>query len=347
MVKRVGNLFDDFVSIENLTLASKCAQRGKKHRPDVIAFNEHFDENIKKLQRMLINEEYTTSEYYIFKIVENGKVREVADLPFYPDRIVHWALMNVLNRVMVKSLIHTTYAALPRRGMHKAHKDLVKALKDDDAKYFLKIDIEKYFPSIEKDNMYLSIKRRVKDKKILSLCNQIIYEYPLSGIPIGNYTSQYFANYYLSSIDHFMKEKYHCKYYFRYMDDVVILGWSKPWLRRALKKISELTSALGLKIKGNWCIRPVSQGIDFVGFVSFKTHSLIRKRTKLKIKKVCRVAQKHLKEDGFLTEHDIGAINSYHGYIKWCNCKHLFDVIGLNDLYKYAHENIKKSQPSL
>lgn len=337
MVKRVGNLFDKFVSIENLSKAAKNAQKGKKHRLDVIAFNEHFDENIKKLQTMLMNGGYTTSEYYIFEIVENGKVREVADLPFYPDRIVHWALMLVLNKVMVKGLIHTTYAALPGRGMHKTHKDLIKALKNDDAIYFLKIDVEKYFPSVEKDIMYSSIKRHVKDKKILSLCKQIIYEYPLPGIPIGNYTSQYFANFYLSPIDHFMKEKYHCKYYFRYMDDIVILGWNKAWLHRVLKKIKELASNIGLKIKDNWCIRPVSQGIDFVGFVSYKTHSLIRKRTKIRMKKVCKTAQKHLEEDGYLTEHDIGAINSYHGYSKWCNCKHLFDVIGLNELYSYIH----------
>lgn len=336
MVKRVGNLFEEFISMKNLLEAEKSAARGKRHRPDVRKFEKNLVENLEAIQTNLINGTYHTSDYRIFTINENGKEREVADLPFR-DRVVHWALMNVVNKVMLKTLINHTYAALPRRGMHKAHADLMNCLRKKDAKYFLKIDIKKYFPSIDKQLMYDILARKIKDVRILELCRQIIDEYPLEGIPIGNYTSQYFANFYLSSIDHYMKEKFHCKYYFRYMDDIVIVGWSKPWLHRALKRLQRLTDGLRLTIKGNWCIRPVEEGIDFVGFVSFPTHSLIRKRTKNRIKKICKRAFQHLRKHGKLTEEDIGAINSYYGFIFFCDCKNLFKKIGLLKLYKYIH----------
>lgn len=345
MVKRVGNLFEDFVSMENLLDAERNAAKGKRYRPDVRKYEENLTENLIDLQKSLIDRTYHTSDYRIFTIHENGKKREVADLPF-SDRVVHWALMNVINKIMLKTLIKHTYAALPRRGMHKAHSDLMRCLRRKDAKYFLKLDIKKYFPSIDKQLMYDVIARKIKDEDILALCKQILDEYPLEGIPIGNYTSQYFANFYLSSIDHHMKEVFHCRYYFRYMDDIVIVGWSKPWLHRALKRLQRLTDGLGLTIKGNWCIRPVEEGIDFVGFVSYPTHSRIRKRTKNNIKKVCRRAFKHLKEDGKLTEQDIGAINSYYGFIFFCDCKNLFKKIGLLKLYNYIHsEQLKVHSP--
>ncbi len=338
MVKRVGNLFEEFVSMKNLLEAERSAAKGKRYRPDVRKFEENLVENLESIQTDLIDGTYHTSDYRIFTINENGKEREVADLPFR-DRVVHWALMNVINKVMLKTLIKHTYAALPRRGMHKAHSDLMRCLRRKDAKYFLKLDIKKYFPSIDKQLMYDILARKIKDVRILALCRQIIEEYPLEGIPIGNYTSQYFANFYLSSIDHHMKERFHCKYYFRYMDDIVIVGWSKPWLHRALKRLQRLTDGLGLTIKGNWCIRPVEEGIDFVGFVSFPTHSRIRKKTVRRIKRLCGRADKDLAENGKYSKHIAGGINSYHGYSLFCDCKHLFDKIGLNKAFDAIHSD--------
>lgn len=333
MVKRVGNLFDKMVSIENLTDAYKNARKGKSHHKDVIAFEENIEDNLLALQKMLIDGAYHTSEYRIFTIHERGKDREVADLPFYPDRIVHRALMNVIKEPIVKNLIPQTYAALPGKGTHQAHEQLKKYLRNKDATHYLKIDIKKYFASIDRNILFGMLERRIKDRRVLDLCRRILDEYPLSGIPIGNYTSQYFANFYLSEIDHFMKECYHCRYYIRYMDDIIILGWSKRWLHRAYRKLSVLTEKIHLTIKGNWCIRPVTEGIDYVGFVTYPTHSLLRKKIKTAVKKAVKTALSHSP----LTSHDRGSINSYHGYSQWCDCKHLFDVIGLTSLYDGMH----------
>lgn len=163
------------------------------------------------------------------------------------------------------------------------------------------------------------IEKRVKDKDILELCEIIIFEYPFDGLPIGNYTSQYFANFYLSSIDHYMKEAFHCKYYLRYMDDIIIVGWSKPWLRRALKKITQLLSEIGLEVKPNWCIRPVTEGIDWCGYVTYPDHIMLRKRTKMRLKKKCKDIETH----NVITISDYGSLNSYAGSLKWCDGHHL------------------------
>ena len=192
-------------------------------------------------------------------------------------------------------------------------------LRDPQAQYYLKIDIRKFFPSIDKDVMMAKIETRVKDPDVLDLCRRIIYEYPLSGLPIGNYTSQYFANFYLSDLDHYMKEVYHCRWYLRYMDDIVVLGWSKPWLRRVLARIRDVITPWGLEVKENWCIRPVTEGIDWVGYVTYPDHCILRKRTKLRLKRACRRIRRRWAEGHEPDAHDRGVLAAYNGCLKWCD----------------------------
>lgn len=319
-MKRLGNIWDTFVSKENLQEAFQCARKGKMHRPDVRLVCEDPDRYIDELHDMLVNGTFHSSEYMMFKINEKGKVRDVADLPFYPDRIVHWAVMLVLHRTIMRHLIHNTYAALPGRGSHMACEDVFKALHDrKESMYFLKLDVKKYFPSIDKDVMMAKLRTKVKDERFLEVVRRIIYEYPYSGLPIGNYTSQYFANFYLSELDHYMKERFHCKYYFRYMDDIVILGRNKSWLHRALKRISRIIGEWGLTVKGNWCIRPTSAGIDFVGYVIFPEYRLLRKRTKVRMKRATRRIIASVEEGEEYNYHTMGTISSYDGCLKWCD----------------------------
>ncbi len=328
MTKRIGNLWDTLVSYDNIKLAYQNARKGKTHRPDVQKVDEDPEYYIREVQRLLVNGEYHTSEYRMFQIHEKGKTREVADLPFFPDRIIHWALILVLHDMIMNNLIPQTYAALPGRGAHQAVSHVKKALKDPRAKYYLQIDIHKYFPSIDRDVMMEKLEKRIKDRRVLDLCRTIIDEYPLSGLPIGNYTSQYFANFYLSDLDHYMKEWFHCHWYFRYMDDIVIIGWSKPWLHRCLDRITEMIAPWGLKVKHNWAIRPTWAGIDFVGFVSFrskegKVFNLLRKRTKLRMQRACKIVRQHLWDGREPSKHDRGVIASYLGCLMWCNGYHL------------------------
>lgn len=328
MTKRVGNLWEKMVSYENIKQAYQNARKGKTHRPDVKKVDENPDYYIKEVQRLLVTNEYHTSEYRMFEIHEKGKTRQVADLPFFPDRIIHWALILVLHDMIMGNLIPQTYAALPGRGAHQAVMQIRKALHDEEALYYLQIDIHKYFPSIIGEILMKKLEKRVKDKDVLALCRKIIFEYPFSGLPIGNYTSQYWANFYLSELDHFMKEQFHCKWYYRYMDDIVIIGWSKAWLHRCLKKIQEIIAPWGLSIKPNWRIRPTWTGIDFVGFVSYRSiegdvYVHLRKRTKIRMLRACRKIREKMLYGEVPTKHDRGVIASYYGCLKWCDSYYL------------------------
>ena len=155
---------------------------------------------------MLIDRTFVSSEYRMFNVREGGKMREIADLPFFPDRIVHWALMQVLETMFLRNLIPQSYAAMPGRGTHQALRTLKRYLRRPDAKYALKMDIRKFFPSIDKDVLMEKLEHRIKDEGVLWLLGRIIHDYPHPGIPIGNYTSQFLANFYLSDLDHYMKE---------------------------------------------------------------------------------------------------------------------------------------------
>ncbi len=215
MTKRLGNVWPELVSIELIQEAYQNSRKGKTHRPDVRMVDADPKRYIQEVQRLLVSGEYHTSEYRMFEIHEKGKTREVADLPYFPDRIIHWALILVLHETIMRNLIPQTYAALPGRGAHAGVTKLKEYLKDPQARFYLKLDIKKFFPSILKDVMMAKIEARVKDKKVLDLCRRVIFEYPGDGLPIGNYTSQYFANFYLSDLDHYMKEQFHCRFYLR------------------------------------------------------------------------------------------------------------------------------------
>ena len=260
----------------------------------------------------------------MFEIHEKGKTREVADLPYFPDRLIHQAYVQVAQPTILKNLIYQSYAALPGKGSHQALRDVCRALQDDRALYYVQIDIVGYFKHILGDVLIEKLEARFKDEGLKEICRTIIEEYPRPGIPIGNYTSQYWANFYLSDLDHYMKEQFHCKWYFRYMDDIVIIGWSKAWLRRCLHKIEQIIEPWGLQIKSNWCIRPTYEGIDFVGYVSYRTkegevYVLLRKRTKTRMKRACRTVREHMEAGLEPTMHDKGVVASYYGVLSWCN----------------------------
>lgn len=319
MTKRLGNIWDKFVSYENLYLAYKNARRGKGHRQGVRTFEKDIEGNLKRLQQELIDGTWHSSDYRFFEIHEYGKTRLIASLPFYPDRIVHWALMNVTHERFEKNLIRQTFACIKGRGTHDALRYAKRYVRDDKAEYCLKLDICKYFPSINKYILTEKIGHIIKDKRILDMFLRIIYEYPLSGIPIGNYTSQFFANLYLSDSDHRMKERWHLRYYMRYMDDIVILGWKKHWMHRTYHRLSDFCKDIILTFKDNWQMFPLhGRALDFVGYVSHKTHTVLRKSTKQRMIR----RTKDISSDT-LDIHQRGRVASYHGLMMHCDAYRL------------------------
>lgn len=326
-MKRYNNLFDKIVSLDNLYEADKRARRQKSHRPEVMLFDKNKDKLLLDLQRKLINGEYETSEYYVFKIYE-PKEREIFKLPYYPDRIVHHAIMNIMEPICVSAFVKGTYSCIRKRGIHKALKDVKFALKDEvNTQYCLKLDIRKFYPSIDHDILKTIIRKKIKDKRLLSLLDEIIES--AQGVPIGNYLSQFFANLYLTYLDHWIKEQKKVRYYFRYADDIVILGGDKQQLRDLFYDIQDyLNNKLKLNFKDNWQIFKVdSRGIDFVGYRVFHTHTLLRKRIK---KRFCKKINKLNKKQNLDKDTYKQKICSYIGWIKYCNGRNL-----LNKMSKY------------
>ncbi len=310
-MKRIGNLYDKIISIDNLTIADAKAQKSKSKQYGVQLHNKNKEANILKLHEMLKNKTYQTSTYDIFKVYE-PKEREVYRLPYFPDRIAHHAIMNVLEPIFVANYTADTYSCIKGRGIHKASFALRKALKDKEATtYCLKLDVKKFYPSVDHDVLKALLRRKFKDKDLLWLLDEIIDSAP--GLPIGNYLSQYLANFYLSYFDHYIKEELRIKYYFRYADDLVILNHDKAYLHQLLKVIQKhFKEHLKLEIKENWQVFPVaSRGIDFVGYVHFHTHTLLRKS----IKQNCaRILKRNPNQ---------ASIASYKGWLKHCNSKNL------------------------
>lgn len=339
-MKRYNNLFDKIVTLDNLYLADKRARRRKQHRPEIINFDKNREKLLLDLQKKLIDGEYKTSEYYIFKIYE-PKEREIFKLPYYPDRIVHHAIMNIMEPIWISSFIKGTYSCIKNRGIHKALKDVKFALKDEaNTKYCLKLDVRKFYPSIDHDILKQLIRRKVKDKKLLIILDEIIDS--AQGVPIGNYLSQFFANLYLTYLDHWIKEEKHIKYYFRYADDIVILHGDKDYLRQLFKDMKQyLEERLNINFKDNWQIFKVDdRGIDFVGYKIFHTHTLLRKYIK---KNFCKRVSKLNKKDNLDKSTYQQKICSYIGWIKYCNGRNLFSKMTKHkELLRYISKSKKK-----
>jgi len=312
---RKGNLYQQIISIENLYEADKKASRGKSQQFGVIKHKLNKDENILKLHESLKNKTYSTSEYSVFNIYEPKK-REISRLPYYPNRIVHHAIMKYLEPILTNCLISQTYSCIKSRGIHKCLKDLNKALRDEvNTLYCLKLDIKKFYPSINKEILKSKLRRKIKDFDLLFLLDEII-DSNKQGLPLGNYLSQWMANYFLNDFDHWLKQDKKVKYYFRYCDDLVILSGSKEYLHNLKKEIENyLNSKLDLQLS-NYQVFPVaSRGINFVGYVSFHTHTLLRKSIKNRFRRMLNY-NKNKK-----------SIASYNGWLVHANCKNLAKVL--------------------
>lgn len=310
-MKRVNNLFEKICSIENLQLADEKARKGKLKQYGVLTHDKNREENLKRLNLMLLQGTYKTSEYKIFKVYE-PKERDVYKLSYFPDRITHHAILNVLEPIFYKTFTADTYSCIKGKGIHACSNGIKKAFRDvENTTYCLKLDIKKFYPSINHEILKQLLAKKFKDLKLLALLSEIIDS--ATGVPIGNYLSQYFANFYLTGFDHWIKEVEQVKYYFRYADDIAIFSNNKEYLHGLLFKIKKyLSENLNLIVKQNYQVFPVAiRGVDMVGYVHFHTHTLLRKSIK---KNFARAVAKN---------KNSASIASYTGWSKHADCKTL------------------------
>jgi retron-type reverse transcriptase len=276
-MKRHGNLWEKIISIENLTAAHEQAKKGKSHYTAVKKTEKDVEGNIAKVREMLLNKTFTTGTYKIEDRMEGGKLRRIYKLPYYPDRIVQHALIAVIGPIFRKSLIRDTFQSLPSRGTSDARRRVQKAMTGEDTpKYALKMDIKQYYPSIDNKKLKSIIETKIKCPDTLWLIDNVLASMP--GLPIGNLTSQYFGNVYLYQFDWWVKQTLKAKHYYRYCDDIIILGNTKQELRQWYKQIAIALGDLGLTIKPDWQIYALDkQGVDFVGYVFSPNQTRIRK----------------------------------------------------------------------
>ena len=318
-MKRYGYLWKDIINFDNLMQAHYNAKKGKGWYKEVKMVDSDPYYYIDNIYKMLKYKTYKVSEYEVFTKYDSGKERVISKLPYYPDRIVQWAVMQIIEPIFIKTFITDTYSAIPNRGVHYGLNRLSVALKDKKStKYCLKFDIRKYYQSIPHDILKAKLRTMFKDPDLLWFLDLTIDSTKGNvGIPIGNYTSQYFGNFYLSELDHYVKENKDNAFYARYMDDVVILHKNKKYLHYLRTEIAwYLQTKLGLIMKNNWQVFPTFiRGIDFLGYRHFGDFILLRDDIKYRFKRKMLKIMNGL-DIGVCEENCIG---SYNGWLKYCD----------------------------
>lgn len=316
-MKRHGNLWDSIVSTSNLERAYKAARKGKGWRKSVRKYDTNTEQHLLELQELLTQGKFKTSKYSE-KIIFEPKQRTIYKLPFYPDRIVQHALLQVVIPIWDALMINDSYACREGKGMHEASSKCMLHVKK--YRYCLKADISKFYPSIDHDVLFNIISRKIKCKRTLALLEDIVRSYPGGkNSPIGNYTSQWFGNLYMNELDQLVRHKYKMYHYIRYCDDFVIFSDDKKLLHRLKDEIKEfLLTELKLKFS-RWSVFPVTQGVDFLGYRHFKTHVLLRKGSARRIQKRVRTLVPKLHSGDITYEQCRSSIASTEGWLKWAN----------------------------
>ena len=342
MPKTIKNVFIKKLTFERMIEAHYRAVKGKRNKKEIINYEIDLETNITNLINNIKKNTYKQGKYREF-IVYEPKQRLIKSLP-YQDRIVHqWYVEEFIKDFYYKRFIKDTYACIKDRGTHKAVDNVQKYMRKmkrvNKNYYVLKCDIKKYFYNIDKEILINILGKSIKDIKLLNFTKLILEDGNKKGIPIGNYTSQWFANIYLNELDHYVKDFLRIKYYVRYMDDFIILLDSKNECKDVINKIKiflKLNLHLELNKKSRYY--PNKLGIDFCGYKIFETHRLLRKRSKKKIKKKIKVWN-YLKMEERLDSHKMLLCwNSWIGHANHSNSYNFINKIHKNII---ENENLK------
>jgi retron-type reverse transcriptase len=303
-MKRHGNLFTQICSFENIFYASRTARKGKRHKQGCASFEMNLEENLWQLHEQLASGSYRPGGYRTFTIHER-KPRLISAAP-YRDRVVHHAICNVIEPIFDRTFIHDSYACRKGKGTHAAVARFTHFARCH--RYLLKTDIMSYFPTIDHEILFALIVRKIKCPQTLQLLKLIIDgsnrqkeviayfpgddlfapHYRRRGIPIGNLTSQFFANIYLNGLDHYVTEQLGFSAYIRYVDDVTIFGDSKAGLWQVRYAMTDYLAKLRLQLHpAKTLVQPVTEGTDHLGYRVFPDYRLLRKDTSLRfVKKI-------------------------------------------------------------
>lgn len=292
MPKTFNHLYRQIADFDNLLSAYCKARRGHRYTREVLRFSANLEEELIALHNELTWQTYRTGDYRNFMVFE-PKQRQISALPFR-DRVAHHAICNIIEPLFEKKFIKDSYGCRVDRGTHAGSDRLQQFLRIAQRNwpqvYCMKLDISRFFPSVDRESLKRVLLRTIRCRDTLKLLDSIIDHGPETGIPIGNLTSQLFANIYLDQLDHFCKEVLRLKYYVRYMDDVIVLHHDKRHLHGCMNLIRNyLETELQLNLNPKSGIFPATSGVDFLGYKTWATHRKLRKRFLKGIRrKLCR-----------------------------------------------------------
>jgi retron-type reverse transcriptase len=295
-MKRHGQLMEAIAEPANLRLAFWKAAKSKRAKADCRAFQERLEENVASLRAELLSGSVAVGEYHTFTIYD-PKERTICAASFR-ERVLHHALMNVCEPVLERAAIFDSYACRKGRGQQVAVRRATGYARQNG--WFLKMDIRKYFDSIDQEVLRGLLARKFKDAGVLEVFDRILATYqtaPGQGLPIGNLTSQHFANYYLAPLDRFIKEGLQCRSYVRYMDDFVVWGETAAELREVWRRVEDfLTTELKLELKSNVMLNRTERGMDFLGYRIFPRDLRLAKRSKRRFASKFRAYEREHRE---------------------------------------------------
>ena len=350
MAIKIKNVWAEICSFENLHKAYLNARKNKRFRAEVLEFTNNLEDNLFQLRNELLNQTYKAGEYRQF-FVYDPKKRLIMALPFR-DRVVQWAVYQVVNPYFAKGYITDSYACIDGRGAHQAVQRLHYWLrlicnksKPDEKWYYQKIDFSKYFYRVSHQVLLETLSKKIKDEKLMWYfkktidCETTPFGLPLGksadevlpeerlfdvGMPIGSLISQMLANVNLDALDQYCKRELGIRYYIRYMDDIIILHNDKKELHEIKNKVETFANEkLKLTLNDKTVLRPITLGIEFVGYKVWNTHIKIRKSTSLRMKRRLNSLYKKCAKGEISLEKVNKTIVSYKGMLKYCNSHNL------------------------
>lgn len=322
MGTKYRNLFNQISDRSNLWQAYRNASNRKRNSYGYLLFRQYEAANIENMIEQLDSGTYCPGEHNVFYVYE-PKERKISALPFL-DRIVQHSLYSAINPVFEKTFLPSSFACRKGKGTHRGVKYVQSIVrKSPDNSWFLKLDFKSYFHSIDREILWKEIDKKIKCRKTLELLEKF-HPREGKGLPIGNLTSQLLANIYGNILDRYLQHELKVKYWARYMDDTVIFRSSREELVEIHNKLTEFVSANMCLRWSKWSIKPVSSGINFLGYRIFKKYKLIRKDSVRRAKRKIKKYRKHGD-----TEKLNKFVASWSGHIQWADSYNLKIKLGI------------------
>lgn len=327
-MKRVGHLFEQLLDRENIRQAIRKSSKGKRDRKIVQWCLLNEEAAINRIESLLMHNQWIPAQPNVFEKYDanRNKTRTICCPVYFPDQIIHHAIMQVLIPVFMRGMYDHSYGSIPGRGTHRAIKRVAAWLANDpkNTKYCGYFDILKFYKHIMHSTLKTKLFDKIKDMRFLIIVYRLIDSYSEAfdcGIPIGYYSSQWFANFYLEEMDHFIKERLHIKYYVRYADDICLFASSKKKLHRALRSIRAFLAEIGLSFKPNWQVYKVdSRPVDYLGYKIYRNKITIRSKTYLR----CARQIRRVKRKTSPTKFDYRSLASRKGIVQHSDCWNLY-----------------------